>query len=617
MRMCLQALSCCLVALLSSSSLARAEDTWTEVRSPHFRVLTDGSARDGRNVAEHFEQIRHVFVDRFKSENIDAGAPLTILAARDEQTFRTLEPALWKARGDTIAGEFHRGWEKQFAAIRLDTWLDSGQVVVYHEYTHSILHANAHWLPTWLDEGIAEFYAYTRVQSNVTYVGAPSLRMRDLKSKPLIPIEEMLSTNGRSRMWKDSERVQLFYAESWAMVHYMFFGPGMNNGEKLQIFFRAIQSGTDQQKAFQDVFGDPAAFERALSLYLTRFQFSAGVIPPDHSIDPKTFLERKLTPAEADYELGCFHLGAHDLSAGRTMIEQALTLDPKLASAHEELGYIDFVGGRDAEARGEWQQALALDSHLYRSLFALTMSGSPITQQDPAQLHATQIQLQHVTSLAPGFAPAFVELALVEWRLGAMQQAYKDSRQAELLEPWRAGYHIVTGNILLHGNQPALAATYARYVADHWFGPDHNEAVDLWEAVPAAKRDPGPTLVRDLPAGVQVAHGLLSAVSCTDAPGPDHLKMTLTSEDPSAHPLAFTSDGRIMVGFSDSFWWGEDHFTTCHHLDGHPAIVAYKAGPGGGLELVEVEVRDDLPQAAAPAASTASTADAHNTKSPP
>lgn len=34
---------------------ARAEDRWTEVRSPHFRVITDGSEKDGRKVAEQFE----------------------------------------------------------------------------------------------------------------------------------------------------------------------------------------------------------------------------------------------------------------------------------------------------------------------------------------------------------------------------------------------------------------------------------------------------------------------------------------------------------------------------------------------------------------------------------
>ena len=101
--------------------------------------------------------MRRVFVQRFGREDIEAGAPLTVMAARDVNTFRMLEPALWKASGECIAGEFHRGWERQFAVIRLDTWGEANQTVVYHEYVHSVLHANVHWLPTWLDEGLAEF----------------------------------------------------------------------------------------------------------------------------------------------------------------------------------------------------------------------------------------------------------------------------------------------------------------------------------------------------------------------------------------------------------------------------------------------------------------------------
>jgi len=32
-----------------------ADQTWTEIRSPHFRVVTDGSAKDGRMVANEFD----------------------------------------------------------------------------------------------------------------------------------------------------------------------------------------------------------------------------------------------------------------------------------------------------------------------------------------------------------------------------------------------------------------------------------------------------------------------------------------------------------------------------------------------------------------------------------
>jgi hypothetical protein len=194
-----------------------------------------------------------------------------------------------------------------------------------------------------------------------------------------------------------------------------------------------------------------------------------------------------------------------------------------------------------------------------------------------------------------------VELALAEWRLGSLQQALKDAHQAETLEPWRASYHLLVGHILLRGNQPALAATYSRYVATHFFSSDHDEAVDLWKAIPANMQGDGPPLALDIPAGADVARGRLLDVSCTGPPGANKLSITLMPDKSSdAKPLTFTTDGRLAIGFSDTLWWGEDHFSSCHHLIGRPAVLVYKPQGPKGSEVVELEVRDDLPDAIEP-----------------
>jgi len=50
-----------LLILTSAASGSAGLRPWTEVRSPHFVVFTDGSAGDGRRVAREFEQMRGVF----------------------------------------------------------------------------------------------------------------------------------------------------------------------------------------------------------------------------------------------------------------------------------------------------------------------------------------------------------------------------------------------------------------------------------------------------------------------------------------------------------------------------------------------------------------------------
>jgi tetratricopeptide (TPR) repeat protein len=580
-------LGCAVFCLLLAS--CRAEQTWTEVRSPHFRVLTDGSEKDGRRVANQFEQMRFVFAQRFKDDRLESGAPLTIVAARDANTFKALDPGTWKASKGNISGQFLHHWERQFAIIRLDTWGDENQVVVYHEYTHSVLHARFHWLPLWLDEGYAEFYGYTRFQSDHTLIGAASQRYGLLQRYTLLKVKAMLDMTSYP---KDQDRLDLFYAEAWAMVHYMIFGPGMNGGEKLNAFFKLVQEQVPQEKAFEQVFGDMKTFDKNFSNYINTNALKVGVLDPDKGMDAKSFAARRLEPFEGAYEEGCFQIGAGDYPDGLANIERSITLNAAFGPAHEELGFLNFQRGKDTEAAEEWKRALALDPTLYRSLFALTMSGTPLAEQTPDQLRATLKTLRHITELAPKFAPAYAELALVEWRTGSLQLAYNDARQAETLEPWRAGYHILTGHILLRGHQPQKAAEYARYVAGHWNGPDHNEAVDLWRAVPTESQGKEPPLTLDVPPNTQTAAGRALDISCGAAPEYG-LSVTFLPDPPAAPtPVTFKTKENIMIGFSDTFWWGEDHYTICHHHANSRVVVAYQPD---GMKLLDLELRDDLP----------------------
>ncbi len=223
---------CKLVLLLGyafamAASASAGEKPWIEVKSPHFRVLTDAGAGEGRLAAREFERLRAVFAARFPNFRLDSGSPLTIFAVRDEETAKTLAPYYWKTKGAKPLGLFSHGWEKQFALVRMDTWNLGTEHVVYHEYTHSILALNARWLPIWLNEGTAEFYGYTRFEEHKTLIGAPTDHFRLLRQHSWIPLETLITVNQRSPYYRDEDKVGMFYAESWALVHYCIFGPNM------------------------------------------------------------------------------------------------------------------------------------------------------------------------------------------------------------------------------------------------------------------------------------------------------------------------------------------------------------------------------------------------------
>ncbi len=578
--------------VLPATTVAKVSP-WTEVRSPHFTVLTNGSDADGRHAAHEFEQMRYVFASRPENLRLESGAPLTILVARDEATAKYLEPGIWKGKGAKPAGWFKHGWEKQYAMIRLDTQATgvNSYAVVYHEYTHTILHMNAHWLPTWLDEGMAEFYGYTRFQGPKILLGAPTDRQIN-RERPMIPLRTLLAITQSSPYYHDEDKVNQFYFESWALVHYLTFGPGMGNGDKLNQFLRELQTGTDQEQAFRRVFGSLDEVEKGLDESTRLFAVTAAIVPDESHVDEKTFTVRKLTVAETEAELAGYHLWGHDLASARPLVKQALTDDPKLGLAHEENGFLLFADGEDGAAAEEFSQAYALDPSLYLSPFAKTMLSPIATSTVPADEEAFHAALLQVISLDRQFAPAYIQLARLAIRQNDLASALALSRKAEELEPWRAGYHLLTGQILLRMGKATQAAQYAEFVAKHWSGPDRNEAVELWNAIPATQRPAGVPLVEQftLP-DIKRAEGTIQSTACGGKDQP--WTMVIRSDGPS---LTFHVKGRFEFGFSDTLWYGEDHFSTCRHLDGLRAIVRYHPVANANYigDAVEVEVRDDL-----------------------
>jgi hypothetical protein len=85
----------------------------------------------------------------------------------------------------------------------------------------------------------------------------------------------------------------------------------------------------------------------------------------------------------------------------------------------------------------------------------------------------------------------------------------------------------------------------------------------------------------------------LQSLNCGDK---DH-KLQLTV-DHDGQMLNLRADGGFGAGYSDTIWYGRDHFSLCQHLQGMHVIARYKpASDNSGGILAELEVRESLPQA--------------------
>src|SRR5262249_48676935 len=146
-------------------------------------------------------------------------------------------------------------------------------------------------------------------------------------------------------------------------VHYFTFADGMDHGAKLTAFFRKIEAGEEQKKAFVESFGSFAETQDGLDKYIRQFLFKAYVLPKADQLREKDFPARKLSVAETEAAIGGYRLWEHDTSEARELIEDALQEDPKLAEAHEYKAFLLFHEGKDEEARKEFAAAYELDNN--------------------------------------------------------------------------------------------------------------------------------------------------------------------------------------------------------------------------------------------------------------
>src|SRR5438045_2253495 len=80
-----------------------AQDQWLAVRSPYFRLLTDGGEQRARETALAFEQLRSVFSQVLPQNTVDDSLPLLIVALRNAKELSEFAP-LYKGKPVQSAG---------------------------------------------------------------------------------------------------------------------------------------------------------------------------------------------------------------------------------------------------------------------------------------------------------------------------------------------------------------------------------------------------------------------------------------------------------------------------------------------------------------------------------
>jgi tetratricopeptide (TPR) repeat protein len=457
-----------LLLLLGPATVVRAADAnqnWVEVRSPHFTVATNGSEKDGRRIAEQFEQIRAMFHTSFATFRVDPAQPILIIAAKNEGTMKLLLPDEWEAKGHIHhAGMYQQGEDKHYVLLQLDAEGNNPFHVVYHEYTHALLHLNFSGLPLWLDEGLAEFFGNSTLGEKESRTGTvDSGTINFLQQNRLLPIETLLQVDHSSPYYNEANRASVFYAESWALVHYLMMSPEARQRQLLSKFIAAWEKSQNQVEAAQQTFGDLKRFGQVLDGYLRQASFMVGVVKMEQTEASKSYAARHLSPAEVLTWRGDFAAHRNRLEQAKPLLEEAIQLEPNLATAREGLGYYYYRQQEYGKADEEIKEAVARGD---ASFAAAYFHGMLLTRESSLSgLNQEAVDsLKKATQLNPQFAPAFDALAhAYAGSHETQKQAIEAAIAAVKLDPAAHQYTFNLINLLINDDRDGDA----RYLAQH------------------------------------------------------------------------------------------------------------------------------------------------------
>jgi tetratricopeptide (TPR) repeat protein len=334
---------------------------WTLVKSESLTVCGDAPPGALRDVARRLEQFRIALA----SVVTDARRPLplpTVVYVFGSRV--ALQPFLPERGGRPAAlrGYFHRDADENAIAMALGED-DESTSIIFHEYAHLLVQRKRP-LPIWLNEGLAEYFSTFAVTSRgrTADIGRPIARHVRVLRQTFLPLSQLLAVSASSELYDEGQRRSIFYAEAWALTHYLMVE--MADGPALIDKYGALAAeGRPPDQVFEDVFGvPPAEFEPRVRQYVARSSFRSRVYTFSARIEAETAATvRALSQGEADAWLGDLQRRVGRGREAAARIEAAAEEDAKSAQVLMTLGRLRLDQDRAAEAGLALLKATELD----------------------------------------------------------------------------------------------------------------------------------------------------------------------------------------------------------------------------------------------------------------
>jgi hypothetical protein len=372
-----------LFLLLAASRLTGApgdfpgtDGKWQHFQTANFELYSRIRESDSRELLHDLETLRSMFMDFFKLTE-RRRLEVTIYAFKSRKDFQFYGREFY-GPNHQFDGFHVDGVDRAVIYLLQGENPESTREMIFHEYIHHLFRVAEMTPPPWLNEGMADLFSTIKPVDGKLEFGRPALgRLQELQTEKLLPLEQLFAVDADSPVFRRGDHTGLFYAESWALVHYLYFGDSKIASERRSAFFRMVlkntfRDGAELRAGFRQVFGmDYPEMLARLQVYITSGKYYWAKDPLPAVAPASAYAMRAVPEEEIRLRLAELALRVSRDSRAKLMLLQAVERNPTDARSLEALGAEALRDEDEIRARERWTQAAAAGTRnpaIYREL---------------------------------------------------------------------------------------------------------------------------------------------------------------------------------------------------------------------------------------------------------
>jgi tetratricopeptide (TPR) repeat protein len=454
------------VSLLFAATMlcTRAEARgWSLVRSENFVVVSNAGEAEARRGVVRLEELRAIFARLQGRDGFDVSIPVTVILFQNAGDYEFFKPTYGGDLRRDVAGYFQFSPDVNYITLSLDVGgRRDPHSVLFHEYVHALVKNSYAGAPVWFNEGLAQYYSEFELSKDRRRVGLGrqlTHRLDSLARGELLPLKTLLSADESSAHYQQQDKHPVFYAQSWAFVHYLLSDATGVRRTQLARYLELASTGASVEASFREAFNsDFAHMESELRAYVRAARYKERSETFAEPVPSEVKLEaRALTEAEAQAALGDLLLRTNRADDAEEYLTRALHLDARLAPAHASLGLLRLKQNRLDEAREHLERAVSFDPDNYLAHFyyadLLRREGLETEKTVTGYAATTErirTHLKRVLELAPNFLEAYTLLALVDIeRSPQVDETFALLGRAAALAPKRQEFKLLLAQLHL------------------------------------------------------------------------------------------------------------------------------------------------------------------------